>query len=1065
MTTIEQAMIDNTIIRASAGSGKTTALSSRFLQLLTRGVHCQSILATTFTRKAAGEILDRIMTGLAAASLDDGAAQELSQTLQIAELDRRTAQPMLRHMLNHLHRLQIGTLDSFFAKLARSFPLELGLMPDWDIADERAMGSLAQIAVESVLSHADTLQLLHLMAKGVSIRGANELLMDTVNDLYSIFLDSTPGAWFQLQSHPVLSPSQLSTALEQLTGVAIEDKRMATARIDDVQRATAEDWDQFIQVGLAGKIVDGTNAFFKKPIPVDLRNAYLPLIDHVRGLIVNELKGATESTYNLLDQFRERFEVLKTETGSLGFDDVSRRLADLLDAKGNQSEANWTYRLDWNLDHLLLDEFQDTSPVQWQVLQPFARRVMRPETSRSFFCVGDMKQAIFGWRGGVAEVFDLVEQQFPDLHNRELTRSYRSSQVIIDTVNRIFENANHYEAKNPQINAVVQRWKERFVTHTTEKTDLPGYTVMERLGEEDDWFATIAQRIKAIYERSPNRTIAVLTRDNDEVKKMIFALHSAKIPASEEGGNPLTDSAAVLLILSLVQLGDHPHDSLAWFHVANSLLAAEYELPPCEVERDKSPATMQRVHAVAAAVRRELSEGGYGATVARWASILAPSCTIRELRRLQKLIELADDYDAEATLRPSDFVEFVQEQTVEDPTGSSVRVMTIHKAKGLEFDVVVLPSLSKLFNPHGRDVMVLRPSPTEPISLVTRYVGSAQRQLLPATIQQAYEQQFERGLSESICVLYVALTRAIHALHIFIRPKDTPTRQSMSGILLATLTSPDKPTGKTSGKLFEHGDPDWVDKAEIQSAGRTANLPETRSTPSKGFDTKKLTLAEPAMESGRGLSTFSPSQMTTTGRGTIGAVLAQATHVAAVERGTLLHACFARIQWLDDPCWQSRLLEDLRRRFPDPAVVESVVDEFWSMLQQPTISALLHRSSYSDQVARRVLPNQILFEPLTATVENERAFAVRMDQWIVPGTIDRLVLIHEGKSLIAAEVIEYKTDQLTGATTLQIDERIVEYQPQIVAYRRAVGQFAGLPLDRVFARLVFVGIDREFDVR
>ncbi len=1065
MTMIERATIDNTIIRASAGSGKTTALSSRFLQLLLRGVHCQTILATTFTRKAAGEILDRIMTGLAASALDDGEAKKLSQTLQLAGFDQQAARPMLRHMLSNLHRLQIGTLDGFFAKLARSYSLEMGLNPDWEIVEQRTIDQLAQASVGSVLSHSDAIQLLHLMAKGESIRGANKLMMEAVRDLYEILLDSTPGAWFQLQSHAVLSEATLSSALEQLTAIGVEDKRMAAARAKDCERAANENWDGFIDNGLVAKILDQTNAYYKLPIPDELRNAYLPLIDHVRGLVVNELKDSTESTYHLLDRFRERFEASKTESGSLGFNDVTRRLVKLLEASGDRAEANWAHRLDWSLDHLLLDEFQDTSPEQWRVIEPFARRVMKPDSQRSFFCVGDMKQAIYGWRGGVAEVFGLVEHQFPDLRNRELTCSFRSSQVIIDTVNQVFENADCFESNNPLTNAVVRQWKDRFKTHTTAKTNLPGYAIFERVGEADDLFAVAVDRIKSIYERSPNMTIAVLTRANTEVNKLIFALHSAGVPASEEGGNPLTDSAAVLLILSLMQLADHPHDSVAWFHVANSPLAAMVALPPCELEREKSPEILRHVHSIAADVRRELSERGYGATVARWATVLASSCTVRELRRLQKLIELADEYDCDATLRPADFVEFVQAQKVEDPTGSPVRVMTIHKAKGLEFDVVVLPCLSKRFIPQPGEVMYFRPSPTEPISLVTRYVNSAHRRLLPPTILQAYEQQFERGLSEAICVLYVAMTRAIHALHMFVDAKESDTNQSMSGVLLATLSNSNSAPVKSEGIVYEHGDPDWAKKLPVNAASHFAAVPPKRTKSRGDFANKALTLGESTTGPSRGLAMKSPSQMIAKIRGTIGAALSQTAEPEALDRGTLLHACFAQIQWLDEPSWQNGLLEKLRRQFPDFAKLESTMDEFKSLVGKPTISALLHRASYSDQIARRVCPNQIIFEPLSATVENERSFAVRMDRWIVQGTIDRLVLIHEGPSLIAAEVIEYKTDRFWDTDNSMIEQRVADYRPQIDAYRRAVAQFTGLAIDRVLARLVLVGIDREFEVR
>ncbi len=1061
MTAIAPPALENTIIRASAGSGKTTELTQRYLRLLASGVHCQSILASTFTRKAAGEILDRVITSLASVALGSPDARQIVERLQLDELDDRKAQSMLRHVLTNMHRLQIGTLDSFFAKLARSFCLEMGLPPDWDIAESRETNQLMQSAVGAVLSRDDSIQLLHLMAKGQSFRGANKLMLDTVDDLYQIFLDSTDAAWFQLQQQSILSPERWLAALDALSAVAIDGGRMATARNDDVRRAGAEDWEEFIGTGLVAKILEGTNAYYKVPIPDALQAAYRPLIEHVRGTVINELRESTEATHGLLARFHEFFDVAKAEAGSLDFDDVTRRLVELLDGNGGEFATAMTHRLDWNLDHLLLDEFQDTSPAQWHVIEPFARRVMEPGTPGSFFCVGDMKQAIYGWRGGVAEVFDVVEQQFPDLRDRELTCSHRSSQIIIDALNRVFENTDRYQSNNDQTNEVVRRWRQRFTTHTTDRDSLPGYAVLEKVAAGEETLVVAVGRVKEIYQNAPGRSIAVLTRENTEVAELIFALQAAGVPASEEGGNPLTDSVSVLLILSLMRLSDHPQDSLAWFHVANSPLAEAFGLPPCPGKRAQTLEAVGRVHASAAEIRRALSERGYGFTIARCAKILAPQCTLRELRRLQKLIELADEYDAQATLRSSDFVEYVRTTKVEDRTASPVRVMTIHKAKGLEFDVVVLPCVSKTFNARTRDVLIYRNSPTERISLVVRHAGAAKRRLLPEQWAQAHQQQIDRTLSESICVLYVAMTRAKHALHIILDSKAGDHHQSMAGILLATL--PDD--GQRTGTLYERGDLAWATRAHANESIQPPTKQTAQGASYRGRNAAPLVLAPPDQNWTRNLPTISPSEIASSTESTIGSALSQATNRLAKERGTMLHACLAEVDWLDEASWQGQLLNRLRRQFPRERNLEAIVADFSKMVQQPRLAALLHRASYLSHMAKKAIPNQLVFDAITASVERERSFAVRIDESIVRGSIDRLILIHEGESLIAAEVIEFKTDQWAGLNVEQSDARIGAYQPQIAAYRRAVARMTGLPPDRVFARLVLVGIDREFEVR
>src|SRR6056297_2150743 len=125
----------NVLIRASAGTGKTFQLSNRFLILLHQGVSPDEILATTFTRKAAGEILDRVMVRLATAAMSAAAGQRLASELGLDALSHDACLAMLRSVIHHLHRLRICTLDAFFAQLAGSFSLELGLPSGWHIIE------------------------------------------------------------------------------------------------------------------------------------------------------------------------------------------------------------------------------------------------------------------------------------------------------------------------------------------------------------------------------------------------------------------------------------------------------------------------------------------------------------------------------------------------------------------------------------------------------------------------------------------------------------------------------------------------------------------------------------------------------------------------------------------------------------------------------------------------------------------------------------------------------------------------------------------------------------------
>ena len=158
---------------------------------------------------------------------------------------------------------------------------------------------------------------------------------------------------------------------------------------------------------------------------------------------------------------------------------------------------------------------------------------------------------------------------------------------------------------------------------------------------------------------APQASIGVLVRTNTAVARLIYLLRSLGIPASEEGGNPLVDSPAVELILSLLKLADHPADGVARFHLATSPLAGTLELT--DYRNDAAARTLSQ------RLRRQLLDDGYGATVFAFARRLATSCDERDLSRLQQLVELAYEYQPSSTLRTSDFLRLVETRRIADP--------------------------------------------------------------------------------------------------------------------------------------------------------------------------------------------------------------------------------------------------------------------------------------------------------------------------------------------------------------------------------------------------------------
>lgn len=1044
------------LFRASAGTGKTYQLSNRFLELLFADASPEDILATTFTRKAAGEILNRVLLRLALASSNDSEREQLRAALKLPNLSRDRCRKILAETLRSMHRLRVSTLDAFFLQVAGAYGWELNFPPGWTIGEELQDRQLRDDAIDEILNDGDSARLLtlfHLLTKGATTRAVANLVAETVKGLYSVFLETKAAAWQQVESPPRLTDERLDQILSELQQYPAPSNQFREGIDSDIDRFVNESWIPFFKTGIAKKVMEEDFNYYKKPIPADLVALYRQLIQHAYAEIVGRVADQTKATYDLLADFHQAYEARKDDQRILRFEDVTRRLSEAT----NLPAGGTSFRMNGRIEHLLLDEFQDTSLAQWQVLRPFARQA---SSGGSLFVVGDTKQAIYGWRGGLAEIFDALKSEFPSLQERPLSKSFRSSPVIMDVVNNVFEKI----ASHPRLDKfgpTVQAWQHDFPHHSTERTTYPGYACIEVSpavadGENKDevHFQFAAERIAEAVRRAPGRSIGVLCRKNAAIARMIFLLRRLGIPASEEGGNALDDSAPVEVILSLLKIIDHPGDTVARFHVAHSPLAEAVGLIDWK--------SNSRTAKVAARLRRELLEQGYGPLVLSWARQLAPASNERDRNRLQQLVEQAYDFQTNSTLRTTDFIDSVRTTRVSDPIPVDVRVMTIHQAKGLEFDIVFLPELSDRLRGQTPQFVVGRPSPTEPIDIVCRYIAEEAQQLLPPRLQKLFEDAAGQDVQQSLCTLYVSLTRAIHALHMIVPPSSNKGTLSATteGVLRWTLCDGKPYVAGT--KAFEAGDPDWMQHAKLPvSPQPEAELP------------RKIELAPLEGARKRGWQRVAPSQLeglwpeeTSPAKETVVATKEPAagprvkwTDLFGREtslgmcRGTLFHAWYELVEWLED----GPPPEKTMRRAADGLAAEigplseqvpNLQADFLQTLSRPKVAALLKKAGANVPAGG------------TLHVEREFPFALRVGSDLVQGIIDRLVLTRVAGKVVAAHIIDFKTDTIAppgDAAALQ--GRVDFYRPQVAAYSKAVQQIFHLRPEQVTQQLAFVSAD------
>ncbi|MBX3440445.1 MAG: PD-(D/E)XK nuclease family protein, partial [Planctomycetaceae bacterium] len=369
---------------------------------------------------------------------------------------------------------------------------------------------------------------------------------------------------------------------------------------------------------------------------------------------------------------------------------------------------------------------------------------------------------------------------------------------------------------------------------------------------------------------------------------------------------------------------------------------------------------------------------------------------------------------------------------------------------------------------------------TGPVDRVCLYRKEEVQRLLPPELQQAFVDARIADVRESLCRLYVTATRAVHALHLMVpvsRKNEAKLPANPAGLVRAALTdgsivSPDQ-------ILYETGDRDWSVNASRQRAAlekksrkrtsrKSASVDQSSPVPPTAVDVKPMPEATPVIRLSpmprgrrRGLTRVAPSRHEEAQPVKLRAVL-QRENRTALRRGTLLHAWFEQVGWLDAgppvPA-ASQLLRTASRLGYSAVEAEPVLKEFHALLQRPLLRQLLAASSYeamellpfSEAVNQRIHRDDFLLD-----VRRELQVGAELDGAITSGTIDRLVLFKRGANVVAADIIDFKTDTVSPEDGAVWKERIEHYSHQLAAYRATVSTIFDLPADCISSRLAFV---------
>jgi len=1026
----------NESLRASAGTGKTFQLTNRYMRLLLGGETLDSILASTFTRKAAGEIKTRVLTRLADAMLDDDKLEELAEHTGNSDVKRETIGELLKTLTSCLHRMQITTLDGFFAQLVRAFALELGLSPSWSTLSDVQLSELKSETIAQMLDgyQTDTASdMFRMLTRGDAGRSVSDLIINAVSSIYHVFLDSSDSIWDIPYAIEPMAEEERSSLLNDLSAVELpSDKRIVKKVNDDIALVTDEDWRGFGKSGLLGKIVKGEEKYYGKEIPPVLDSIYRRFHEQVQFTLIRELTGINDATHTLVRDYADIFSTLKQNANGLSFADVTRILSEVTRQQTGESIA---FRCDSNIKHLLLDEFQDTSLDQWRALEPIAAR-SAADNSATLFCVGDTKQAIYGWRGGRREIFDILERQF-DIEPDPSDFSQRSSPIVLNAVNRIFTNFTD----NPLIadnREVYENWCSDFTAHQAADrvAGLPGYAELRQCAVSENIGDALQQTISSaisiateLLQENPTLSIGVILRKNDSVATAINAFRQHGLDATQGGGVPAIGHAIVQLFGSLLLLTDHPDNTVAAFHVASSPLATHIGLTDWSDHGSR--------HEVARRLRSDFQRHGYAKPLESLVHAIAQHLDHVDYAAAEQLIEQTHLCERTTPTRTRDLLAHLTGTRVEFKTSSNIHILNIHQAKGLEYDAVILPELHILLNSRPPKYVYSR-SGTE-ITQVMRYCNKDEFGLLPDELKEIQNAHTEERITELMCMLYVALTRAKHGLYLVVPP----------------ITNTEKPPGRYH-ELIHHAlcgkylTPDievpWYD-------GDSRWPSELDRTPDPVAEVIQLPKNLKVDIAKREISKFNSASQLEGGELQDVSTLFEPLNTGGMAYGDLVHELYEQVNWLDEtPTLDPNLIRtDLSQDVLGTAVVK-VQSQLDSESNSPFFRSFYTAEylSLNPSIGRACTT----VSEMSLQVKHESAILMRNNDTISTGYIDRLVLVFVNNKVVAADIVDYKTDTIRDDDHLA--NRVEHYSPQLTRYMDAIQQMYRLPENHVTSRLVFV---------
>ncbi|GAA8673400.1 RecB-like helicase [Helicobacter pylori] len=727
-------------LKASAGSGKTFALSVRFLALLFKGANPSEILTLTFTKKATAEMKERILDYLKILqkeNLEDEKEKEKSQNI-LKELEEKyrldpslvqnSAQKIYQRFLNA--EIRISTIDAFFQSILRKFCWFVGLSANFEVNEDTKAHQ--QQLNASFLSALDNKQLEELSVFIAQCLSYDSYTSDSVLERLR-FLKNKLYLFDPNKKEPAFDEEGF---LEKLRNLNRQIQSVETASDTAKKAIKCDDFRGFLNSSLTWLKKKGEYRYFKK------FKDEIPTLESECEEIENDLKRYYEARESALfkkfPKFIQLYDKATSKIQALDFDAIKDKVHALLNGYEEMPAEFFYFRLDSKIVHILIDEFQDTSLNDYKILAPFIDEIKagigQAKWHRSVFFVGDVKQSIYGFRGSFSSLFESVSKDF---YHDNLEFNHRSSPLIINYVNTIFKKA--YQ------NSPTAYLEQKYPKASSNNHARDGYVKVSLVADERELLLEqILQEAKNLLEhRIDPKDITVLCARNEDALEITNYLQK-----NLSAINPSTESSA--------KLSQFVESKI----IKNAL---EYAL----AEEPYKPFYKHSVLKLAGYLHDDvIALAGFNPKKESVAGFVWKVMELFELygECAQICLELAVGCED-----ANEFLEKLEAKEIASFKAEGTQIMTIHKSKGMQFPYVIVCERLGKPKTNNSNQFLEEYSNTE---LTRLYYRMKNREVVDKDYARVLDKEEAAKDHEETNVYYVAFTRAELGLIVVAKDKD-----------------------------------------------------------------------------------------------------------------------------------------------------------------------------------------------------------------------------------------------------------------------------------------------------